>query len=160
MVDKADKPVFLTRLGLEKLEKELYVLETEKRAAVAARIQSAKEEGDISENAEYDDAKHEQAFVEGRIMTLRAMIGNAVVIEENDAPSDQVGLGSRVTVLEDGIDEPVVYDIVGSAEADPLNGRISNESPIGRALMGRRARAVVSYKAPDGEIRLTILSIE
>ena len=160
MVDKADKSVFLTRQGLEKLEKELYVLETEKRAQVAARIQSAKEEGDISENAEYDDAKHEQAFVEGRIMTLRAMIGNAAIIEDSDAPSDQVGLGSRVTVLEDGIDEPVVYDIVGSAEADPLNGRISNESPIGRALMGRRARATVSYKAPDGEIRLTILSIE
>ncbi len=160
MVDKADKSVFLTRQGLEKLEKELHVLETEKRAQVAARIQSAKEEGDISENAEYDDAKHEQAFVEGRIMTLRAMISNAVVIEENEAPSDQVGLGSRVTVLEDGIDEPVVYDIVGSAEADPLNGRISNESPIGRALMGRRARSVVSYQAPDGEIRLTILSIE
>ena len=159
MVDKADKPVFLTRQGLEKLEKELYVLETEKRAAVAARIQSAKEEGDISENAEYDDAKHEQGFVEGRIMTLRAMISNAAVIEDN-APSDRVGLGSRVTVLEDGIDEPVVYDIVGSAEADPLNGRISNESPIGRALMGKRARAVVSYMAPDGEIRLTILGIE
>jgi transcription elongation factor GreA len=160
MADKADKPVFLTRPGLEKLEKELHVLETEKRAQVAARIQSAKEEGDISENAEYDDAKHEQAFVEGRIMTLRAMISNAVVIEENGAPSDQVGLGSRVTVLEDGIDEPVVYDIVGSAEADPMNGRISNESPIGHALMGQRARAVVSYQAPDGEIRLTILSIE
>ena len=159
MVDKADKSVFLTRQGLEKLEKELYVLETEKRAQVAARIQSAKEEGDISENAEYDDAKHEQAFVEGRIMTLRAMISNAVVIEDS-GPSDQVGLGSRVTVLEDGIEEPVVYEIVGSAEADPINGRISNESPIGRALMGRRARAVVSYQAPDGEIRLTILGIE
>ena len=159
MVDRVDKPVFLTRQGLEKLEKELYVLETEKRAQVAARIQSAKEEGDISENAEYDDAKHEQAFVEGRIMTLRAMISNAAIIEDS-GPSDRVGLGSRVTVLEDGIDEPVVYDIVGSAEADPLNGRISNESPIGRALMGRRARAVVSYQAPDGEIRLTILSIE
>jgi transcription elongation factor GreA len=159
MVDKADKSVFLTRQGLEKLEKELYVLETEKRAQVAARIQSAKEEGDISENAEYDDAKHEQAFVEGRIMTLRAMISNAVIIEDS-GPSDQVGLGSRVTVLEDGIDEPVVYDIVGSAEADPINGRISNESPIGHALMGQRARAVVSYQAPDGEIRLTVLSIE
>ena len=159
MVDRVDKPVFLTRQGLEKLEKELYVLETEKRAQVAARIQSAKEEGDISENAEYDDAKHEQAFVEGRIMTLRAMISNAAIIEDS-GPSDRVGLGSRVTVLEDGIDEPVVYDIVGSAEADPLNGRISNESPIGCALMGQRARAVVSYQAPDGEIRLTILGIE
>ena len=159
MNDKVDKPVFLTRQGLEKLEKELYYLETEKRPQVAARIHSAKEEGDISENAEYDDAKHEQGFVEGRIMTLHAMIGSAVVIEDN-GPSDEVRLGSRVAVLEDGVGAPDVYNIVGSAEADPLNGRISNESPMGRALMGQRAGAVVSYYAPDGEIRLTILSIE
>ncbi len=157
MVD--NKPVFLTEEGLKKLEEELDYLETEKRAQVAARIQSAKEEGDISENAEYDDAKHEQAFVEGRIMTLRAMIRNAAIIEEN-GPSDVVRLGSRVTVLEDGFDESEVYHIVGSAEADPLNGRVSNESPIGRALMGKRAGAVVSYHAPAGEIRLTVLSIE
>jgi len=159
MADKADKPVFLTRQGLEKLEKELHYLETEKRPQVAARIHAAKEEGDVSENAEYDDAKHEQAFVEGRIMTLRAMISNAIMIEDS-GPSDEVRLGSRVTVLEDGIDSPVVYSIVGSAEADPLNGRISNESPMGRALMGQRASTVVSYQAPDGEIRLTILSVE
>jgi transcription elongation factor GreA len=155
----ADKPVFLTHDGLKKLEEELHYLETEKRAQVAARIQSAKEEGDISENAEYDDAKHEQAFVEGRIMTLRAMISSAVIIEEN-GPSDEVRLGSCVTVLEDGIDEPEVYHIVGSAEADPLDGRVSNESPIGRALMGRRIGDVVAYSAPDGEIRLTVLNIE
>jgi transcription elongation factor GreA len=154
-----NKPVFLTEEGLKKLEEELDYLETEKRAQVAARIQSAKEEGDISENAEYDDAKHEQAFVEGRIMTLRAMIRNAAIIEEN-GPSDVVRLGSRVTVLEDGFDESEVYHLVGSAEADPLNGRVSNESPIGRALMGKRAGAAVSYHAPAGEIRLTVLSIE
>jgi transcription elongation factor GreA len=154
-----DKPVFLTQEGLKKLEEELQYLETEKRSQVAARIQSAKEEGDISENAEYDDAKHEQAFVEGRIMTLHAMIRNAVVIADN-GPSDEVRLGSRVTVREDGLDEDEVYHMVGSAEADPLNGRISNESPIGRALMGQRAGAVVSYQAPAGEIRLTILKIE
>jgi transcription elongation factor GreA len=87
---------------------------------------------------------------------LRAMISNAIMIEDY-GPSDEVRLGSRVTVLEDGIDSPVVYSIVGSAEADPLNGRISNESPMGRALMGQRASTVVSYQAPDGEIRLTIL---
>ena len=154
-----DKPVFLTREGLKKLEEELHYLETEKRAQVAARIQSAKEEGDISENAEYDDAKHEQAFVEGRIMTLRAMLSHAVIIEEN-GPSDEVRLGSRVTVLEEGCDEPEVYHIVGSAEADPLDGRVSNESPIGRALMGQRVGSVVAYDAPDGQIRLTILNIE
>jgi len=150
--------VFLTEEGLKKLEKELEYLETEKRAEVAARIQSAKEEGDISENAEYDDAKHEQAFVEGRIMTLRGMIRNAVLIQEN-GPSDEVGLGSRVTVLEEGLDEPELYHIVGSAEVDPVNGRVSNESPIGKALMGQRVGAVVSYQAPAGEIRLTILEI-
>jgi transcription elongation factor GreA len=154
-----DKPVFLTQEGLQKLEEELHYLETEKRAEVAARIQSAKEEGDISENAEYDDAKHEQAFVEGRIMTVRAMIMNAVVIEDN-GPSDEVRLGSRVTVQEDGQDETEAYHIVGSAEADPLNGRVSNESPMGRALMGQRVGDVVAYRAPAGEIRLKILDIE
>jgi transcription elongation factor GreA len=153
------KEVFLTEEGLKKLEEELQYLETEKRAEVAARIQSAKEEGDISENAEYEDAKHAQAFVEGRIMTVRAMIRNAVVIEDN-GPSDEVRLGSRVTVREEGLDEPEMYHLVGSAEADPLDGRISNESPIGQALMGQRVGAVVSYEAPAGEIRLTILSIE
>jgi transcription elongation factor GreA len=154
-----DKPVFLTEEGLKKLEEELHYLETEKRTQVAARIQSAKEEGDISENAEYDDAKHEQAFVEGRIMTVRAMVRNAVIIEDN-GPSDVVRLGSRVTVQEDGMEEPELYHVVGSAEVDPLNGRISNESPIGRALMGQRTGAVVCYQAPAGEIRLKILSIE
>jgi transcription elongation factor GreA len=154
-----DKPVFLTHDGLVKLEEELSYLETEKRAQVAARIQSAKEEGDISENAEYDDAKHEQAFVEGRIMTLRAMIRNAVMIEDN-VPSDEVRLGSRVVVREDGYDESEIFTIVGSAEADPLNGRVSNESPIGRALIGQRVGNIVSYQAPAGEIRLTILNIE
>jgi transcription elongation factor GreA len=154
-----DKPVFLTQEGLKKLEVELEYLENEKRAQVAARIQSAKEEGDISENAEYDDAKHEQAFVEGRIMTLHGMIRSAVIIEDN-GPSDQVRLGSRVVVQEDGLDESEDYLIVGSAEADPLNGRVSNESPIGRALMGKRVGAVVSYQAPAGQIRLTILNIE
>jgi len=155
----AAKPVFLTKEGLTKLEDELYLLETEKRPQIAAQIQAAKEEGDISENAAYEESKRDQAFVEGRIMTVRAMINNAVVIEHN-GPSDKVRLGSRVTVQEDGFDEPVVYHVVGSAEADPLDGRISNESPIGRALMGQLAGSVISYQAPDGEIRLTILNIE
>ena len=154
-----DKPVFLTPEGLKKLQDELDYLETEKRAQVAARIQSAKDEGDISENAEYDDAKQEQAFVEGRIMTVRAMIGNAQVIEER-GPSEEVHLGSRVTVKDDGVSSPAVYFIVGSAEADPTHGRISNESPIGRALIGQRVSSVISYQAPEGEIHLTILSIE
>jgi len=155
----ADKPVYLTQEGLKKLEEELNYLETEKRAQVAARIQAAKEEGDISENAEYDDAKAEQGFVEGRILTLQAMISNAVVIPEN-GPSDEVRLGSQVTVQEVGTDDTMVYNVVGSAEADPLHGRISNESPIGRALMGQRVHSRVSYQAPDGEIRLIIRQIQ
>ena len=155
----SEKQVFLTQDGLRKLEEELEYLERDKRAQVAARIHSAKEEGDISENAEYDDAKREQAFVEGRILTLRVLISNAVIIEDK-GPSDVVRLGSRVTVQEDGADQPDEYSVVGSAESDPLRGRISNESPIGRALIGQRADAVVSYKAPVGEIRLKILSIE
>ena len=155
----SEKQVYLTPEGLKKLEEELDYLEKVKRTQVAARIQSAKEEGDITENAEYDDAKHEQAFVEGRILTLRNMIGNAVVIEDQ-GPSDVVRLGSRVTVQEHGGSQPDVYDVVGSAEADSLSGRISNESPIGRALMGQRVNAVVAFKAPVGEIRLKILSIE
>jgi transcription elongation factor GreA len=155
----SEKAVFLTREGLKKLEEELEYLEKEKRAQVAERIHAAKEEGDITENAEYDDAKHEQAFVEGRILTLRTMISNAAIIEDK-GPSDVVRLGSRVTVQEDGSDGPETYNIVGSAEADPLSGRISNESPIGRALMGRRVGSIVSYKAPVGEIRLKILRLE
>lgn len=155
----ADKPVFLTQEGLRKLEEELHYLETVRRPQVAARIKAAKEEGDISENAEYDDAKHEQAFVEGRIMTLQNMISNAKIIAD-DGPSETVRLGSQVTVQEEGHDELVVYHIVGSAEADPLNGRISNESPIGRALIGRRVHETVSFRAPDGEIRLTIRHIQ
>lgn len=154
-----DKPVFLTPEGLKKLEDELGYLETEKRVQVAARIQSAKDEGDISENAEYDDAKQEQAFVEGRIMTIRAMLSDVQIIEER-GPSEEVHLGSRVTVQENGASSPEVYFIVGSAEADPIAGRISNESPIGRALIGQRVKSVISYQAPVGEIHLTILSIE
>jgi len=155
----SEKQVFLTREGLKKLEEELRYLEEEKRRQVASRIQAAKEEGDITENAEYDDAKHEQAFVEGRILTLRNMIRNAVIIEEEGA-SEVVRLGSRVTVLEEGATHPEVYTIVGSAEADPSNGRISNESPLGRALMGQHVNATVTYTAPVGTIRIKILDIQ
>jgi transcription elongation factor GreA len=153
------RPVYLTQQGLNTLIEELSYLETKKRAEVVARIRAAREEGDISESAAYEDAKHELSFVEGRIMTLRAMIYDAVVIEDN-GDADEVCLGSRVTVMVDGCDELEVYHIVGSAEADPFNGRVSNESPIGRALMGQSAGDAVSYNAPDGEIRLTIIRVE
>ena len=128
-----DKPVYLTLEGKRKLEEELDHLVNVKRKEVAMAIQSAKEEGDISENSAYDEAKLTQGFIEGRIQTIEAQLRNAVIIEEN-GKSDCVDVGSKVTVAENGSGEET-YHIVGSAEADPLNGRISNESPIGKALL-------------------------
>ena len=151
-----DKPVYLTAEGKKKLEEELDYLVNVRRREVAAEIQSAKEEGDISENSAYDEAKMTQGFVEGRIQTIEAQLLNAVIIKNGH--SDKVSVGSKVTVSEDGMEE--TYYIVGSAEADPLNGKISNESPIGQALMGQRAGVTVSYYAPAGEIKLRILGIE
>src|SRR3990172_7847325 len=130
-----DKPVPLTREGLAKLEKELDYLRTVRRQEVADRIHQAKELASAQNNAEYDDAKNEQAFVEGRILTLERMIQNAVIIEEG-THHNLVELGSIVTVVSaDGREEH--YTIVGSAEARPKDGRISNESPVGRALLGK-----------------------
>jgi transcription elongation factor GreA len=115
-------------------------------------------DGDVSENAGYEEAKRQQAFLEGRIMTIEAMLKSAVLIESN-GPSDTVVLGSQVTVVEDGWD-PETYTIVGSAEADPGSGRISNESPLGKALMGQQAGIKVTYESPGGQIEMEILSIE
>jgi transcription elongation factor GreA len=154
----AKQPAYLTQQGFNKLREELHYLETEKRAEVVARVRATSEEDGIDENAAYEDASRELGFVEGRIVTLHAILYDAVIIEDTEY-SDEVRLGSRVTVMEDGFDEPVVYHMVGSAEADPFNGCVSNESPIGRALLGKKAGAVVSYHAPDGEVRLTIVSI-
>jgi len=154
-----EKQFFLTPEGKRKLEEELEYLRTVKRPQVAEQIHQAKEDGDISENAGYDEAKNAQAFLEGRIMTLQKILENAVIIEKK-GPSDKVELGSKVTVLEEGSDEPETYYIVGSAESDPLNGRISNESPLGKALMGAKVGDRIVVKAPAGELRFQILSIE
>ncbi len=154
----AEKPIFLTPEGRAKLEAELENLRTVRRAEVAERIHSAKEEGDIMENSAYDEAKNEQAFVEGRIMTIEQMLKNAVIIDETRA-SDVVGIGSYVTVVERGDDEDEVYQIVGSAEADPSRGRISNESPVGRALLGKHVGEDVTVKIPDGVRHLTVTEI-
>ncbi len=153
----SQKPVYLTSEGFEKLQKELDHYKTVRRAEVAARIQSAKEEGDITENAEYEDAKNEQAFVEGRILTLGQLLNNAVIIEENGS-SDKVMLGIKVTVAEDG-EEPETFQIVGSAEADPGNGRISNESPFGKALLGRKAGETVEVVSPSGVRHVHIIEV-
>jgi len=154
----AEKPIFLTPEGRAKLEAELEQLKTVRRGEVAERIHAAKEEGDIMENSAYDEAKNEQAFVEGRIMTLEQMLKNAVMIVETRA-RDSVGLGSYVTVVERGGGDDEMYQIVGSAEADPTRGRISNESPVGRALLGKRVGAEVQVKIPDGVRHLKITEI-
>lgn len=155
----AEKPIFLTPEGRAKLEAELENLRTVRRAEVAERIHSAKEEGDIMENSAYDEAKNEQAFVEGRIMTIEQMLKNAVMIDAIRA-SGQVGVGSYVTVVERGSREHEVYQIVGSAEADPAKGRISNESPVGRALLGQPVGKEVQVKTPNGVRYLKVTDIK
>ncbi len=155
----AEKPIFLTPEGRSKLEAELENLRTVRRAEVAERIHSAKEEGDIMENSAYDEAKNEQAFVEGRIMTIEQMLKNAVMIDAVRA-SGQVGVGSYVTVTERGTREAEVYQIVGSAEADPAKGRISNESPVGRALLGQSVGKEVQVKTPNGVRYLKVTDIK
>jgi transcription elongation factor GreA len=152
-----EKPVPLTREGLSKLQQELEHLRTVRRQEVADRIHQAKELASTQNNAEYDDAKNEQAFVEGRIRTLEQMIQNAVIIEEHHATRVELGCKVRV-VTTDGKEEH--YTIVGSAEASPRDGRISNESPVGRALLGKPVGAEVKVKAPAGVLRLTITGID
>lgn len=153
-----EKSVYLTREGLAKLEEELHHLRTERRHEVAERIRRAKEFTNTVDNAEYDDAKNEQAFVEGRIQSLERLLANAVVIDDHAAPSGYVRLGSHVTVVDaDGTED--VYAIVGSAEADPKAGKISNESPIGRALLGHMVGDKVSVAAPGGSFELTVKAV-
>ena len=151
-------PTFLTREGYRKLEQELNHLRTVRRQEVARRLHQALKEGDILENAELEDARNEQAFVEGRILTLGSMLGDVVMIEE-EGPREAVGLGSRVTIVE-GDGPPETYHIVGSVEADPANGLISNESPLGQALMGRKVGDTAEVNAPDGVLVFEIVRIE
>jgi transcription elongation factor GreA len=154
-----EQTTFLTPEGLRKLAEELEYLRTVRRQAVAQRLRAVlEEEQDILENAEYEDAKNEQAFVEGRILTLEAILKNVVIIEEG-GPADRVGIGSRVTVAEEK-EEPETYHIVGYAEADPKMGRISNQSPLGQALLGHRVGDEVIVNAPDGILRFRIIAIE
>jgi transcription elongation factor GreA len=154
----AEEGIFLTLEGRHKLEEELEYLCTVRRAEVAERIHSAKEAGDIMENAAYDYAKEEQAFVEGRIQALETTLRNAIIIE--GGCTDEVGMGARVTVMERGADTPETYQIVGSVEADPTKGRISNESPIGKALLGHQIGDEVAVSTPGGVLHFQIVSIE
>ena len=154
-----EKETLLTPDGLRKLEEELEFLKTVKRKEVAERIKQAKEFGDLAENSEYEDAKNEQAFMEGRILTVEAMLRNAKVIDNHDVRSDVVTVGATVR-LEDEAGEELNYTIVGSPEADPCHDRISNESPVGRALLGKRKGQTVTVKAPGGTIKYTIKAIK
>lgn len=149
------KDVALTKAGLEKLKIELELLKTDGRKAVVARIKAARELGDLSENAEYDDARNEQSFIEGRIQELEAMILNARVIQHHH--STTVDLGTTVTVKVDGDEE--TYEIVGAAESDPLQGKISAESPIGSALLGHKTGDAVTVKTPGGQVEYSIVKI-
>lgn len=153
-----NQETFLTPEGYQKLEDELDLLRNVRRPEVAAAIHEAKMDGDVSENAGYEEAKRQQAFLEGRILTVDTMLKSAVLIE-TDGPSDTVILGSRVTVVEDGFD-PETYTIVGSAEANPADGRISNESPLGRALIGQKEGDEVAFEAPAGLVEMRLISIE
>ncbi|RLC67868.1 MAG: transcription elongation factor GreA [Chloroflexi bacterium] len=155
----SEHTIYLTPDGLKKLEQELEYLRTVRRQEIAQRLRAALEEEGTLENAEYDDAKNEQAFVEGRILTLENMLKNAVIIEESKS-SDEVRVGSRVTVVEIGSNAKETYRLVGSAEADPTQGRISNESPLGRALLGHRVGDEVAVEAPAGTLRFRIVAIE
>ena len=152
-----EKPVLLTKEGLRTLAEELEQLVSVRRGEVAERIRHARDFGDIAENAEYTEAKNEQSLVEGRIQTLEAMIRNAVVIEEEPREQGVVGVGARVRVSSEEGEE--TYSIVGPAEADPLHGRISNESPLGRALLGHRAGDEVEWTSPIGVSRVKILAV-
>lgn len=157
-----ERPTFLTHNGMKKIEEELEHLRTVRRQEVAHRLHEAMEGGDVQENAEYEDARNERAFVEGRILTLEMILSKAELIEDGSGPRDSVGLGSYVTVAEvDGDeDEPEHYHVVGSAEADPVAGLISNESPLGRVLMGAAVGEIVTVNAPDGLIEFKIIAIE
>jgi transcription elongation factor GreA len=150
------KTTYISKDGLEKLREELAEMTTVRRPEIAQRIHDAKEHGDLSENAEYEDAKNEQAFVEGRIQALEAMIKNASIIDENHS-TDHVQIGSTVKVT--GEDGEESFTIVGSAEAKPAAGRISNESPVGRALLGRKKGEKVVVKVPAGDFTYKILEI-
>jgi transcription elongation factor GreA len=156
----AQKEVVLTLAGLEKLEEELELLKTKKRREIAERIKQSIAFGDITENSEYDEAKKEQAFIEGRIATIENLLKNAKVIDDDDISVEMVSIGTLVTVKDLTFDETVEYKIVSSAEADPLRLKISNESPVGKALMGHKTGDVVEIQVPDGTIQFQIIEIK
>jgi transcription elongation factor GreA len=156
----AQKEMILTPEGLARLEEELAVLRTVKRQEIAERIKSAISFGDLSENAEYDEAKKEQAFIEGRIATIERMLKNARLIDEQDYDPERVGMGSKVTLLDMEFNEEITYTIVSSAEASPRENKISDQSPVGCSLLGRKVGDTVDVAVPAGVIRYKIVRLE
>ena len=153
------KKYIMTYEGVKKLEDELEHLKTVKRKEITEKIKVALGYGDLSENSEYDEAKNEQAFTEGRIIQLENMLKNAEVVDENDISTDVVSIGSKVKGKDYEFDEEVDYTIVGSAEADPMEFKISNESPVGRGLMGKKVGDIVEVTVPGGVIKFEVLEI-
>lgn len=160
MEETTSKEIILTQEGFDKLESELELLKTTRRKEVAERLKIAISFGDLSENAEYDEAKKEQAALEERIMKLEHMIRVAVIIDEENVDLDIVTIGSIVKIFDYEFDEEVEYTVVGSAEADPYKFKISNESPVGKALLGRKKGETVEITVPEGMIKLKIMDIK
>lgn len=154
-----NKQVKLTEDGLKQLEEELEYLKTKKRKEVSEKIKVALGFGDLSENSEYDEAKNEQAQVEARIVSVENMLKNAIVIDESERDTSKVELGVTVTIHDIEFDEDITYKIVGSTEADPDEGRLSDESPLGKSLMGKAEGEMIDVDAPAGVIQYKILKI-
>ena len=154
------KEVILTPEGFEKLKQEIHYLSNDKRREIADRIKTAREFGDITENAEYDAAKQEQAMLEHRIATLEDRIRSARVLDPSEVTSDVVSIGTRVKLQDVEADETIEYHLVGSAEADPSGNKLSNESPVGKAIMGKKKGDTVEVAAPRGSLNFRIIDIE
>ena len=154
-----DKKNILTYEGLKKLEDELQNLKVVKRKEVAQKIKEAREQGDLSENAEYDAAKDEQRDIEARIEEIEKILKNAEVVVEDEVDSDKINIGCKVDVLDLEYDEEIEFQIVGSTEANSLEGKISNESPVGKALLGKQVGDIVKVETPGGEFEYKVLSI-
>ena len=153
------KKTILTYAGLKKLEDELHDLKVNKRREIAGKIKEAREQGDLSENAEYDAAKDEQRDIEARIEELEKILKNAEVVVEEEADLDKVSIGCSVKILDCEFEEELEYKIVGSTEANSLKGKISNESPVGKALLGKQVGDTVTVETPAGEFSYKVLSI-
>ena len=155
-----EKKIILTNDGLKKLEEELENLKVVRRKEVAAKIKEARMQGDLSENAEYDAAKEEQAEIETRITQIEKMLRNAEVIDEDELNTGKVNLGNTGVLWDNEFEEGITYTLVGPAEADPMQGKLSNESPLGMAMLGHSVGDIIENQAPDGVIEFKILDIK